>query len=216
MGIARHLPFVLLFVPLLALGKQSGTFKRTVADAEVDWSEGTITVQAGSAADLRMPGPNSARPGAERRARVFAEEKLRAALTSVVGGAARVAKVEAKLDETQALAHATVTRTEYQSDGGVVLWLTLRFADVVAAKPATVALKVGSMPFEFAPAIVGPGEQPATGRLGFATYRPAADSPPGTVRVERDGKGRLRLPPAAGDADSLAGRSVVIYVEKAP
>jgi hypothetical protein len=216
MGIARHLPFVLLLVPVLALGKPTAAFKRTVADAEVDWSAGTITAQAGSAADPRMPGPSSARPGAERRARVFAEEKLRAALAIVVGGPAHGVKHEEKVDIKQALANATIVRTEYQSDGGVVLWLTLRFSDLVAAKPAPVALKVASMPFEFAPAIAGVGEASAGARVGFATYRPAVDSPRGAIRVERDGKGRLRVPPAAGDADSLAGSSVVIYLEKTP
>jgi hypothetical protein len=215
MGIARLLPVGLLLVPLLALAKQPGAFKRNVAEAEVDWSAGTITVQAGSAADIRMPGPGSARPGAERRARVLAEEKLSAALAILTHGDG----VGAKADSKQALARATVARTEYQSDGGVVLWLALRFSDWVAAKPASVALRVASMPFELAPAIAAAGRaggEAGEARLGFATYRPAADAPRGAVPVERDGKGRLRLPASAGSADSLAGCSVVIYVEKAP
>jgi len=205
MGIARLLPFVLLLVPIFAFGKEPGTFVRNIAGAEVDWSAGTFTAQAGSAADIRMPGPNSARPGAERRARGLAEDKLRAALAVVAPGK--------KLDVTEAVAHATVSRTEYQSDGGVVLWLTLRFSDLVAAKPSTVVFKVARMPFEFAPILAGAGRD---GQLGFATYRPAADCPRDAVRVERDGKGRLHVPASAGDADSLAQASVVIYLEKTP
>jgi hypothetical protein len=205
MGIARLLPFVLLLVPMLAHGKEAVSFKRTVAGAEVDWSAGTLTAQAGSAADIRMPGPISARPGAERRARAAAEEKLAAALAIVAHGK--------KIDEKAALKHATVTRTEYQSDGGVVLWLTLRFSDVVAAKPASVALKVAAMPLEFAPVIMLSGQE---AQLGFATYRSAAGGPRDAVRVERDDKGRLIVPATAGGVDSLAGGAVVIYLEKTP
>jgi hypothetical protein len=206
MGIARLLPFVVVLLPLLALGKEPAAFKRTVAGVEVDWSAGTLTAQAGSAADLRMPGPNSARPGAERRARVLAEEKLQSALAIVARGK--------KLDEKAALARATITRTEYQSDGGVVLWLALRFSDLApAAKSAKLALKVAHMPFELAPVIATAGRETA---LGFATYRPVSDCPRDAVRGELDGKGHVRVPSLAGDADSLAGASVVIYLEKAP
>jgi len=206
MGVARLVPFVLLLVPLLALGKETAAFTRTVAGVEVDWSAGTLTAQAGSAAELRMPGPNSARPGAERRARALAEEKLHTALAIVAHGK--------KLDEKEALARATISRTEYQSDGGVVLWLTLRFSDVVTpAKPAKVSLKVAHMPFELGPVVASGGRDV---ELGFATYRPAADCPRDAVRGELDGKGRLRLASLAGGTDSLAGASVVIYLEKSP
>lgn len=206
MGIGRLLPFVVLLLPVLALGKDSVAFKRTVAGVDVDWSTGTLTAQAGSSAEIRMPGPNSARPGAERRARVLAEEKLHSALAILARGK--------KLDEKAALARASITRTEYQSDGGVVLWLTLRFSDLApAAKPAKLALKVAHMPFELAPVIANAGHEAA---LGFATYRPAADCPRDAIRAELDGKGHLRLPSFAGDTDSLAGASVVIYLEKAP
>jgi hypothetical protein len=206
MGIARLLPVIVLLLPLLALGKEAGAFKRTVAGVEVDWSAGTLTAQGGSAAEIRMPGPNSARPGAERRARAFAEENLRSALAVVARGK--------KLDEKEALSRATIARTEYQSDGGVVLWLTLRFSDLAAAaKPAKVALRVAHMPFEFAPVVASAGGE---AQLGFATYRPAADCPRDAVRGELDGKGRLRIPALPGGTDSLAGTSVVIYLEKSP
>jgi len=205
MGIARVLAVALLLLPLAALGKESASFKRTIAGVEVDWSAGTITAQAGSAADMRMPGPGSARPGAERRARAAAEEKLRATLGTLAVGQ--------KLDDNEVIKRATVARIEYQSDGGVVLWLALRFADVVPAKPATVAVKVGAMPLEFAPTVVASKRE---ARVGFATYRPAAEAPRDVVRISRDDKGRLVLPAAAANVDSLAGASLVIYLEKAP
>jgi hypothetical protein len=193
---------VLLLAPTLAHGKEPTAFKRMVAGAEVDWTAGTITARAGSAADIRMPGPNAARPGAERRARASAEEKLRAA--------ARILAEGKSLDE--AIKHATVTRIEYQSDGGVVLWLTLRFFDAVPAKPATVSLKVAAMPFEFSPTIAGSGRE---ARLGFATYRGAADCQKDAVKVQRDARGRLILPAAAGSVGALAGAAVAICIEKA-
>lgn len=208
MGIARILALAtLLLAPSAVLGKATG-FTRVVAGAEVDWSTGTITAEAGSAADLRMPGPSSARPGAERRARATAEERLRAAVDVLSQG-----QKLAELDDKQRLERATVTRTEYQSDGGVVLWLALRFTDLAPAKPASLALRVSTMPFELTPAIAVSGRE---GRLGLATYQPAAEAPRDALRVSRDGKGRLQLPASAGTLDSLAGASVVIYLEKAP
>jgi hypothetical protein len=202
MGIARILPLVLLLAPEAAHGREPTAFKRMVAGAEVDWTAGAITAQAGSAADIRMPGPGAARPGAERRARKAAEDRLRAAVGILASGA----------NATEAAKRATVARTEYQSDGGVVLWMTLRFCDAVPAKPATVSLRVASMPFEFSPAIAGSGRE---ARLGFATYRAAADCPKDAVRVQRDDRGRLILPAAAGSVDSLAGSAVAICIEKA-
>jgi hypothetical protein len=192
-----------LLLPTLGHGKEPAAFKRAVAGAEVDWSAGTLTAQAGSAADMRMPGPNAARPGAERRARKAAEEKLRAAL-----GVLASAK---KIDGAAAIKHATVTRTEYQSDGGAVLWLSLRFSDALPAKAATVLLRVPAMPFELAPVIVGSGREV---QAGFATYRPAGDCPADATRAKRDEKGRLVLPAAAGSVDPFDGTAVVICIEK--
>ena len=202
MGIVQLLPIMVLLLPAIALGKGAATFKRSVAGAEVDFAAGTITAEAGSAADMRMPGPNAARPGAERRARAAAEEKLRAALAILAHGN--------PIDGKAALAHATVTRTEYQSDGGVVLWLTLRFSDVLPAKAATVVLKLPAMPFEFAPVITGSGRDVQT---AFATYRSAADCPKDAVRAALDGKGRLTVA-SSGKVDALDGAAVVICIEK--
>ena len=126
MGVARLSPLLLLVLSALAQAAAPSAFKRAVAGSEVDWSTGSLTAQAGSAAEMRMPGPNAARPGAERRARAAAEAKLLAALR------------ELGLDKPSrtALDHAAVSRIEYQSNGGVVLWLSVRFADLVPAKTA--------------------------------------------------------------------------------
>jgi hypothetical protein len=107
---------------------------RSLAGAEVDWSAGTVTVSAGAAADMRMPSPASARPGAERRARSAAVEKLRAALRTLpLRGSQRLEEKQVEA----ALGHASTTRIEYQSNGGVVLWVGVRFTDLVASVTAT-------------------------------------------------------------------------------
>lgn len=210
MGIAaRLLPLFLLVLTVAAQAKDKDTagFKRTLAEAEVDFGAGTITAQAGAADDLRMPGANAARPGAERRARAAAEAKLRIAAGALVGGETKLAK--------SALERAVVSRTEYQSNGGVVLWLSLRFSDLVPAAEAPIALKVTSMPLGFAPSLTAAGKDI---QLGFATYRfsSASSTPRDAIAVRRDGKGRLVLPATeAKRIDSLAGAAVVIYLEKA-
>ena len=205
MGVVRLLPILWLALTAAAQAAEPAAFKRMVAGAEVDWSAGVITAQAGSAADIRMPGPNAARPGAERRARATAEEKLSAAL--------RELGLETSNKDKPGLSHATVSKIEYQSNGGVVLWLSLPFSDVVPGKAAARALKVPSMPLAFAPVLVAGGKEV---RVASATYRPAAGGPKDVLSVRRDEKGRLVLPAASADLiDSFAGSAVVIYLEKA-
>ena len=202
MGVARLLQLFLLALAAVAQAAEPATFKRDVAGVEVDWSEGILTAQAGAAADLRMPGPNAARPGAERRARAAAEKKLHAALHAL-----------GLPDNNGALEHATVSRIEYQSNGGVVLWLSIRFADLAAAQGRPWSLKIATMPFAFAPTIVADGKEV---RVARATYRKAWDCPKDAVLVRRDEQGRLVLQTARKESvDSLAGSSVVIYLEKA-
>jgi hypothetical protein len=113
---------------------------------EVDWSAGTITAQAGSAADIRMPGPNAARPGAERRARAAAEAEA-------AGGLGELGLEKPSKDKT-VQERASVSRIEYQSNGGVVLWLSIRFSDLVPAKAAPRALQDREHAFEIAPTLV--------------------------------------------------------------
>jgi len=204
MGVARALPLCLLALSTAAHAREATAFKRTVAGAEVDWSAGTITAQAGSAADIRMPGPNAARPGAERRARAAAEEKLRAAIRELGQGK--------RLEDKSALTQTAISRIEYQSNGGVVLWLTVRFSDLVAAKLAAVSFRVATMPFVFAPTISALGR---TVVLGVATYQPASACPKDAKPARADSAGRLALPDAdAKLVESLAGQAVVIYLEK--
>jgi hypothetical protein len=202
MGVVRLLPMLLLVLTAAARAAEPVVFKRTVAGSEVDWSAGVITAQTGSAADIRMPGPNAARPGAERRASAAAEAKLLAALREL--GLDKLAKDKSATD------HATVSRVEYQSNGGVVLWLSVHFSDLVPAKAAPRALKIATMPFEIAPMLVAGGKE---ARVASATYRPASACPKDAIPVRRDDKGRLVLP-ASETIDSLAGLAVVIYLEQ--
>ena len=205
MGVTRLLPLYLILLAAVAHAKETASFKRILAGTEIDWSAGIITAQAGAAADIRMPNPNAARPGAERRARAAAEEKVRAALRELGQGG--------KVDDKAVSDKATVSRTEYQSNGGVVLWLSLRFSDLAPARPAAVSLRVASMPFTFAPVVASAGKSAS---LGFATYRPASECPKGALPARRDGDGRLALAGSDGKVvDSLAGAAVVIYLEKA-
>ena len=205
MGVVRFLPILWLALTASAQAAEPAAYQRMVAGAEVDWSAGVITAQAGSAADLRMPGPNAARPGAERRARATAEEKVFAAL--------RELGLDKLIRDKTWLAHVAVSRIEYQSDGGVVLWLTLRFLDLIPAKAAPRAFRLAGMPFDIAPTLVAGGKE---ARAALATYHPAASCPKDALSVRRDEKGRLVLPPASADLiDSLAGSAVVIYLEKA-
>jgi hypothetical protein len=203
MGIVHRLLLVVLLAAGSAHAHESGVWKRVVAGAEVDWSTGTVTAESGAAAELRMPGPNAARPGAERRARATAAAKLQAALHELGFDSGA---------EKGALEHATVSRTEYQSNGGVVLWLVVKFSDVAGGKLAPKPLRVATAPFQVAPTVVAAGKSV---RVLSATYQAAADCPADAIAVKRNDKGQLVLPSSeAGLIDSFAGAAVVIYVEK--
>ena len=202
MGVVRRLPLFLVLLTAVAQAKQPAAFKRVVAGAEVDWSQGILIAQAGAAADLRMPSPNAARPGAERLARAAAEKKLRAAM--------RELGLDTQADS--ATERAVVSQIEYQSNGGVILWLSLQVSDLVTIPAQPRSLKIASMPFEIAPTIVAGGKE---ARVGLATYRAAIDCPKDALTVARDEKGRLALPAARKELiDSFAGAAVVIYLEK--
>ncbi len=190
---------------------------RRLAGAEVDWSAGTVTASAGAAADMRMPSPDAARPGAERRARAAAMEKLRVALRALpVRGNERLG--EKQVDA--ALVHASTTRIEYQSNGGVVLWVGVRFeelvgsashAPVAAAATEPVALAVAAMPLELAPLLVGGGKEIVAGHVRYQHGPP----PAGAIAVRRDDRGRLVLPTGSeATLAALAGGPVVIYLQK--
>ena len=99
---------MLAALALIAGPAASPALIRPLAEAEVDWTAGTITVNAGAAADMRMPGPQTARPGAERRARAAATEKLRAALRLLP---LRKGQKPTDKEIETALAHAVTSRT---------------------------------------------------------------------------------------------------------
>ena len=220
-----------------AHAETSPSLVRPLAGAEVDWSSGTVVASAGAAADMRMPSPDAARPGAERRARAAAIEKLRAALRMLP------VRGNERLSETQvatALGRANTTRVEYQSNGGVVLWIGVRFEELVGSATTTpfggfgtdspplqpprtsrapvattttgsVVLAVGAMPLELAPLLAG-GERESVVR--GVRYR-QGPHPAGAIGVRRDDKGRLVLPKGSeATLDRLADGPVVIYLQK--
>jgi hypothetical protein len=241
-GTARHFVVALVLAVLIhAQVATAASLVRQLAGVEVDWSAGTVTASAGAAADMRMPSPDAARPGAERRARAAAVEKLRAALPVLcVRGSERlgVKQVDA------ALARASTIRIEYQSNGGVVLWVQVRFEDLVEnasttpfggfgtdspphlpprASRAPVAatttatttepfsLAVAAMPLELAPSVLADGKEIVAERVRYHQGPPPADA----ISVRRDDKGRLVLPKGSQPTlDRLARGSVVIYLQK--
>jgi hypothetical protein len=137
-----------------------------------------------------------------------------------------------------ALSHASTTRIEYQSNGGVVLWVGVKFTDLVASDTATpfggfgadnpphqpprasrapvaatesVALAVAAMPLELAPLLVSGGKEIVAGPVRYHQ----GPAPAGTISLRRDDKGRLLLPNGSESAlDRLASGTVVIYLQK--
>ena len=225
----RRVVAAALLSATVAYAATPGSLVRPLAGAEVDWSAGTVTASAGAAADMRMPSPEAARPGAERRARAAAVEKLRAALRALpVRG---IERLGAKQVEA-ALGRASTTRIEYQSNGGVVLWVGVRFNELTGSTPsggfgtdspphqpagassattASLVLAVGAMRLELAPWLVVGGQEIVAGNVRYQQGPPPADS----INARRDDKGRLVLSASAGPTlDRLAGGPVVIYLEK--
>jgi hypothetical protein len=201
----------------LALAAPDGeALLRTVGGAEVDWGAGVIRAEAGSAADYRLPAAEIARAGAERRARATAATELRAALKLLpLAGGRRLSTAE--IDAAVARSRASI---EYQSNGGAVATVSLRFAEVnggaspeAEPKPPTHVLSVASMPLEVAPRLVAGDEVAA---LSWAVYRVgAAPKAAQALTLLRDREGRLVLP--RGDRrllDKLAGEPALIYVQK--
>jgi hypothetical protein len=196
---------------------------RPLGEAEVDWAAGLVLARAGAAADIRLPGPEAVRAAAERQARKRATEILRRSLKDLPLGRGR--KPSEKAVEA-GLAHARPVRTEYQSNGGVLLTLGVAFADLAERKPArpapvgkpapadhddapALALAVDTMPFEAAPTLLF-GRKELT--AGAAAYR-LGEPPAGTraVPVKRDKDGRLVVPPAGSPGD-LGVPRVLIFL----
>jgi hypothetical protein len=192
---------------------------QTIDGVQVDWSAGMMSASAGAAADFRLPSPDQARPGAERRARAAAEGKLRSAIEALSKASGRTLPESSM---TAALARARAG-FEYQSNGGVRLVLQLAFAQLEPAPETSVApvtLKISNASparalYDLFPTVIQ-GENEAA--LGWAVYR--VGSPPAGTKVltaRRDRRGRLELSKGdvkAVELSELAGRSAVIYLEK--
>jgi hypothetical protein len=191
--------------------RAADALKQTLAGAAVDWEAGTISASGGAAADLRMPSVDLSRPGAQRRAHAAAVAKLRAALTTLpLGSGNKLAAAE--ID--RAVGRARDVDVQYQSNGGAIVRVEIRFGDWLEtpSAPDAFAVAVASMHLSAAPtARVGKRDV----RVGAAVYRVAEGKAAKNVadgRVDKDG--RLVL---AGDAqlpDRLARGQVIIYVGK--
>jgi hypothetical protein len=103
-------------------------------------------------------------------------------------------------------------RIEYQSNGGVVLWLQVRFNELGGAARAPVAfLSVAAMPLELAPLAVVGGKEMVVRQVRYRQGPAPADA----IGVRRDDQGRLVLPKSSeAMLDRLADEPVVIYLEK--
>jgi hypothetical protein len=181
---------------------------------EIDWAVGTLTATAGAAADLHMPSADVARAGSARRAEAAARERLGRALASLpLGGDRKLAAGAAE----RALSHAR-TITDYQSNGGAIVRVIVRFVDWLDPPPAegapvAVTLAVPAMHLGASPlAKIGDAERP----LGAAVYRLGV--PPGTAKAvpaKLDHAGRLVIEAKhAPAAEKLAAGAALIYVGK--
>jgi hypothetical protein len=182
---------------------------------EIDWRAGTVTAEGGAAADLHMPGAEVARAGAVRRAEAAARGRLERALTALPLGGERKLPAAAA---ARAVAHARTTSTDYQSNGGALVRVTVRFADWLEpppaeGAPAAITLAVPSMRLAASPlAKVGDAERP----LGAAVYRvgaPPADARAVAAKVDHGGRLVIEAKHAPA-ADKLAAGTAVIYVGK--
>jgi hypothetical protein len=182
---------------------------------EIDWRAGTVTARAGAAADLHMPGADVARAGSVRRAEAAARERLERALAALPLGGERKLPTAAA---ARALAHARTTGTEFQSNGGALVSVTVRFVDWLEPPPApdapaAITLAVPAMRLAASPlAKIGDAERP----LGAAVYRVGA--PPQdakAVAAKVDHAGRLVIDAKhAPSAGALATGAALIYVGK--
>ena len=209
----------LALIAAVAIGAAAGAaradrgdaLKQTLAGAAVDWEAGTIAATGGAAADLRMPSVDLSRPGAQRRGHAAAVAKLRAALATLPLGSGNKLTA-AEVD--RAVERARDVDVQYQSNGGAIVRVEVRFGDWLETPSGAdgFAVAVQSMRLGAAPtARIGKRDV----RVGAAVYRVADGKSAKNVadgKVDKDG--RLVL---AGDAalpDRLARGQVIIYVGK--
>jgi hypothetical protein len=195
-----------------ARADHADTLKQTLAGAAVDWEVGTISATGSAAADLRMPSVDISRPGAQRRAHAAAVAKLRAALTTLpLGSGNKLTGPEIE----RAVGRARDVDVQYQSNGGAIVRVELRFGDWLEKQPAGpdgFAVAVPAMPLSAAPtARIGKRDV----RVGAAVYR-VTDAK--TVKNVADGKldkdGRILLSGDGQLPDRLARGQIIIYVAK--
>ena len=177
-----------------------------------------------------MPGPEAARAAATQEATIRAKEILKEALPRLPLAPDRRPSSPAI---TAALTRATVLEASYQSSGGVVLELGVRFQDLEtppaktklapartakpdAASPSAddeLSLTVPTMPLEATPTLSVKGKEIS---LDSAVYRLGA-APKGerALPAKRDKQGRLVLPPSALPRVDGATRAV-IYLRNPP
>jgi len=188
----------------------STPLRDAIAGADVSWDKGTLVVSAGAAADLRMPSVDQARPGAERRALATGQAKLRAALAALpLGQGHRLTPAE--ID--RAVGRAKSVDVQYQSNGGAVVRVELKFGDwLEAPEPAVVlTLAVKTMRLGAAPTARVGGRDV---RIGAATYVMGDAAQKNVVDAKVDKEGRLALAGDAALVDKLARGAVLIYVGK--
>jgi hypothetical protein len=189
----------------------STPLRDSLAGADVSWDKGTLVVSAGAAADLRMPNVDLARPGAERRALATGQTKLRAALAALPLGQGH--KLTAP-EIDRAVGRAKSVDVQYQSNGGVVMRVEVKFGDWLETPPepaAVLSLAVKSMRLGAAPTARVGGRDV---RIGAATYAMGDAAQKNVIDAKVDKEGRLVL---AGDAaliDKLARGAVLVYVGK--
>lgn len=201
-----------------ARADRDGPLKQNLAGATVDWEAGTLAASAGAAADLRMPSVDLSRPGAQRRAQAAAVAKLRAALASLpLGSGNKLTNPEIE----RALGRARPVDVQYQSNGGAIVRVEIRFGDWLEtpntpsnpqSKNESFAVAVPSIHLGAAPtARIGKRDV----RVGAAVYRITGgkvDKNVADAKVDKDG--RLVLSGDAQLPDKLARGQVMIYVGK--
>jgi hypothetical protein len=211
------------FAAPVAPARASGPLRETRAGVDVDWGEGQLTASGGAAADLRLPSADVARPGAVRRATAAARARLQAALAQFPLGGGRTLTSAAI---ARALGRARAQPPAYQSDGGALVRVSLRFADWIeppsrargddstsAAAPVAV-LTTPAMHLAAAPLLRVAGRDVP---LGAALYRVGeAPADAKALRAQVDGAGRLVVDgPLPADTQARLARGVaVIYVQK--
>ena len=204
-----------------ARADRDGPLKQNLAGTTVDWEAGTLAASAGAAADLRMPSVDQSRPGAQRRAQAAAVAKLRAALVSLpLGSGNKLTNPEIE----RALGRARAVDVQYQSNGGAIVRVEIRFGDWLETPNAQADGQSKNESFAVAVPAIHLGAAPTARigkrdvRVGAAVYRitggkgDKVDKTVADAKVDKDG--RLVLSGDAQLPDKLARGQVMIYVGK--